>query len=170
LADPHYHSKGADKGDDFAACTNKLWILKHTSPAQAIQFARLVDPSKDRICFIEPFLDFPLLEVLPTARPVYFIDDLITLIDRSAMVISMRYHGCILALLRDKPAVGLFERKSLDLLTRYDLGHCFCSDEREIPDSANFTSPKGKLLGDRDIFGAELVELLSLMRPDRSQC
>jgi hypothetical protein len=162
LADPHY-SRGADKGSDFAACANKLWILKHTSPARAIQFAQLVDPNEDRICFVEPFLDFPLLEVLPTARPVHFVDDLITLIDRSAMVISMRYHGCILALLRDKPAVGLFERKSLDLLTRYDLGHCFCSDDREIPGSANFTSPKGKLLGDRNIFRDELVELLSLI-------
>ena len=163
LADPYYHSNSADKSKGVPLSVDKLWILKNTSPARAGRFAQLINLGEDQVCFVEPFLDFPLLEVFPTARAVYFVDDLISLIDRSATVVSMRFHGCILALLRDKPAVGMFEQKSLDLLTRYDLGHCFCSDEQSIPGPANFTSPKCKLLADRGIFRAELKEVLSLI-------
>jgi len=125
LADPHYCSWSTTKRNGLTVDRNRLWIIKNATDIHTHKLARMIDQDKDQICFIEPFLDFPLLDIFPTAHPIHFIDDLISLIDQSAVVISMRYHGCILALLRNKPVVGLFEQKSLELLLRYNLAPFF---------------------------------------------
>jgi hypothetical protein len=104
---------------------NRLWILKNTQNVRKSELIGIIDPDGGEMCFIEPFLDFPLLQTFPKAKAIYFANDLISLIDQSQSVVSMPYHGCILAMLRSKPVVGLYEQKSLDLLTRYDLRRFF---------------------------------------------
>jgi polysaccharide pyruvyl transferase WcaK-like protein len=166
LADPCYYLNSSSRRKHRITDKNKLWIIKNTKNTRASQLMRFIKPEEDEICFVEPFLDFPLLEVFPSARPIYFIDDLITLIDRAALVVSTRYHGCILSILRNKPVVGLFEQKSLELFTRYDLSQFFTADGTTIPDSADFTRPSDKIIRDRDIFRTELTAVLSLLTTD----
>jgi len=163
LADTHYYLNSADHRTYHNSPGSRLWIIKNTKGALSTNIMQMIDLEQDKICFVEPFLDFPLLDSYPTARPIYFVDDLLALIDQAMTVISMRYHGCILALLRAKPIVGLFERKSLDLLTRYDLGCFFCNNMTPIPDFASFASAEAKLLSDQDIFRAELTKILALI-------
>jgi hypothetical protein len=123
----------------------------------------MINPDEDDVCFVEPFLDFPIVNLFPTVRPVYFINDLIAQIDRSAVVISMRYHGCILAMLRNKPAIALFEQKSRDLFVRYGLDSFFSEGGKTIPDISNFTGPNDKIAVDQQIFRSELENVLSLL-------
>ena len=103
--------------------------------------------------------------MFPTARPLYFLNDFLALIDEAAEIISMRYHGCILAMLRNKPTAGLFEQKSRDLLTRYGLNHCFSGDGVSIPNFSNAIRASGKIVADREIFRKELTTILSLLGP-----
>jgi hypothetical protein len=164
LADPGYHSNGGGRRRHSLTSGNRLWILK-TQNVRASELKGTINPDKDEICFIEPFLDFPLVKEFPRAKAIYFVNDLISLIDQSESVISMRYHGCILAMLRSKPVVGLYEQKSLDLLARYDLGRFFSASGATITDTSNFTTPNDKIIRDQEIFRKELTEALSLLPP-----
>ena len=163
LADFHYFLNDADNSTHRVAPVNKLWILKNAQSGTSRELMQMVNPEQDEICFVEPFLDFPLLDIYPAARPIYFIRELITLIDRAAMIISMRYHGCILAILRDKPILGLSEQKSRELLIRYNLSDFFSDGGTTIPDPGEFSRPVDKIVRERDLFRRELSSVLSLV-------
>ena len=75
----------------------------------------------------------------------------------------MRYHGCILALLRNKPAIALFEQKSRDLFARYGLDSFFSDGDKTIPDISDFAWPNDKIAMDQQIFTNELEDVLSLL-------
>jgi polysaccharide pyruvyl transferase WcaK-like protein len=163
LADFHYYLNDVNNSRHRVAPVNKLWILKNAKSATSTELMQMVNHEQDEICFIEPFLDFPLLDTYPAARSIYFIKELTTLIDRAAMIISMRYHGCILAILRDKPILGLVEQKSRELLTRYNLSQFFSGDGTTIPNPVEFTRPVDKIVRERDLFRRELGSVLSLV-------
>jgi hypothetical protein len=97
----------------------RLWILKPIAAPAFLNLCKQISHSDDVVCFIEPHLDFPLIEILPNAKPIYFLEELISLIDEADQVLSMRYHGCILSMLRGKEVIGLYETKCSDLLDRY---------------------------------------------------
>jgi hypothetical protein len=165
LADPCYYAGDNDSRKPNAARGKKLWVVKNTTIARNSAVLQHINPDKDDICFLEPFLDFPLVDMFPTARPLYFLDDFLSLIDEAAEVISMRYHGCILAMLRNRPVIGLFEQKSRDLLKRYGLSHCFSGDGASLPCLSNDSRAAEKIIEDREIFHEELTTILSLLRP-----
>jgi polysaccharide pyruvyl transferase WcaK-like protein len=165
LADPGHHLNRGGRRRHRMKDRNRLWILKNTQNVDASELKSTINPDEDEICFIEPFLDFPLVQAFPRAQAVYFANDLISLIDRSESVVSMRYHGCILAMLRSRPVVGLYEQKSLDLLARYDLGRFFSASGTTIPDTSNFTTPNDEIIRDQEIFRKELTAVLSLLPP-----
>jgi len=163
LADPRYYTSDSHNCQPRGASEKRLWVIKNTSTARNSGVLQHINPTEDDICFLEPFLDFPLLEMFPTAHALYFLDDFLTLIDDATEVISMRYHGCILAMLRSKPVIGLFEQKSRDLLTRYGLGHCFSGDGLGFPNSSNGVRAGDKIIGDQEVFQRELTKILSLL-------
>jgi hypothetical protein len=166
LTDSSYYFISAEVRRRAASRIKKLWIIKNSSLARDSTILASVNPLQDQICFIEPSLDFPLTLPFPTAQPVYFIDDLLSLIDQVDLVISMRYHGCILGMLRDKPIVGLFEQKSSDLLARYGLQQFFVDSETSmarVPDISMYPRPQDKILRDRKIFHEELSHVLSIL-------
>jgi polysaccharide pyruvyl transferase WcaK-like protein len=163
LADRRYYLDDRQERGDRPRISGRLWILKNTREVITSKILQGINVSDDKICFVEPFLDFPLLNLYPSAVPIYFLNELISLIDRSTMVISTRYHGCILAMLRNKPVAGLFEQKSLDLLKRYDLHQFFVSDGLTIPDASEFKRPQERILKDQEIFRTELNNVLSLL-------
>jgi Polysaccharide pyruvyl transferase len=163
LADPRYYAADGDDRQPHATNGKRLWIIKNTPIGRNSGVLRHVDPTNDDICFLEPFLDFPLLNMFPTAHPLYFLDDFLCLIDKATEVISMRYHGCILAMLRNKPVIGLFEQKSCDLLRRYGLGRFFSGDGLGFPNSSSGVRAGDKITEDREVFQRELTKILSLL-------
>src|SRR5262249_12716943 len=84
--DTGYHPSSVDTSNTLANNGNKLWLIKHNQHLHGTGLSRMIDPERDQICFVEPFLDFPLVKLLPTVRPLYFVDDLIALIDQSEIV------------------------------------------------------------------------------------
>jgi hypothetical protein len=163
LADPYYCAIANDRRKHRVTGRKKLWIIKNTSNPRTRAIINMINPDEDDVCFVEPFLDFPIVNLFPTAQPVYFVNDLIAQIDKSAVVISMRYHGCILALLRNKPAIALFEQKSRDLFVRYGLDSFFCEGDKTIPAISDFVGPNDKIAMDQKIFRSELEDVLSLL-------
>lgn len=142
----------------------RLWILKPAPADQVALWQRMIDPATDDVCFIEPHLDFPLMLDLPFAKPVFDVEELLQLIDRSDAVISMRYHGSILAMLRGRPTVAIKEHKSLDLLRRYGNEAFFRPDFAEIPtDFSNYVSPASQLAEDQALFISEMQRILTCL-------
>jgi polysaccharide pyruvyl transferase WcaK-like protein len=97
----------------------RLWILKHLNTPSFRTLCDHILRNKDDVCFLEPHLDFGITVHIPRAKPIYSTDDLFSMMDKTDIVLSMRYHGCILAMLRGKAALGFVEMKSLALLKRY---------------------------------------------------
>jgi hypothetical protein len=113
---------------------------------------------------VEPHIDFRLIERLPNALPVYFVEELISLIDKADLVLSMRYHGCILAMLRGKRVFGLREQKCFDLLARYGNKLSFSASlKNEAYNDIRYFTPSKYLAGDREIFLRELAKALSFI-------
>jgi hypothetical protein len=111
---------------------------------------------------VEPHIDFRLIERLPNALPVYFVEELIALIDKADLVLSMRYHGCILAMLRGKRVFGMREQKCFDLLARYGNKLSFSSSlKNEAYDDIRYFTPAKHLASDREIFLRELAKALA---------
>ena len=164
LCDPYYDARAEPRIRRRPQGRRKLWILKYFSPEQLRQWQDLVDPAQDEICFVEPHLDFPLMGAFPSARPVYRTEELIALIDNADIVVSMRYHGCILSMLRDRPAIAVREHKSLDLFRRYGNERYFVRTAAEISfDLSQYHAPDDLLLRDRADFISEMNNILATL-------
>jgi polysaccharide pyruvyl transferase WcaK-like protein len=151
------HSSSRRPGD------RKLWVLKYINTEDFSVLCNTLSQCDDTICFVEPHIDFQLIEQLPNARPIYFVEELIPLIDQADLVLSMRYHGCILAMLRGKPVVGLREHKCLDLLARYGNKQSFSASVTEAHEDSKYLSPVNYLKEDREIFLKELRKALEFI-------
>lgn len=157
LCDPSLErtQRGAASGESI------LWVLKQEDiDASAAMLAR-IDRERDRICFLEPHRDYALVTRWPTARPIYRLDELVPLIDASDAVVSMRYHGAILAILRDVPVFAVGEDKSAELLERFDAAAAYhrtgdTFDRRTSP----LPTPRARLRAERTAFLGELGALL----------
>jgi polysaccharide pyruvyl transferase WcaK-like protein len=152
--------------------TKKLWILKAFAEGLP-QWIDLVDLDRDEVCFLEPHLDFPLIAKIPGAKPIYRASDLVRMIDRADMVLSMRYHGCIFAMLRDRPAVGIREQKSFELLRRFGNGKYFVIEAptsidsiKELTRTQQYIRPTA-LAQERQTFMEELHKLIAMIEPQR---
>ncbi|RIA46301.1 polysaccharide pyruvyl transferase WcaK-like protein [Hephaestia caeni] len=117
LCDPFYQRKTIGQG--------KLFVIKHGTEKELVAARQHFDPKHDAACFIEPSLDITVSRHFPEAVPISSVDDLVEMIDAHHLVISTRYHGCILAILRGKAVVGIREQKSKELLARYAAGSRF---------------------------------------------
>jgi hypothetical protein len=165
LCDSEYDARAAVRSGRWQAGNRRLWILKHGAPDQLAQCRRLIDPETDEICFLEPHLDFPLISAFPLAKPMYRADELIALIDNADMVISMRYHGCILAMLRDRPTIAIREHKCLELFHRYGNDRYFVRDAADLSfDLAGYRAPDELLMRDRARFVSELSNVLAAVK------
>ena len=165
LCDAHHDVRAGARTPRRPRANRKLWILKYFGAEQTQQWRDIVDPERDEVCFLEPSFDFPLLIDFPFARAAYRTDDLLTMIDSADMVISMRYHGCILGMLRDRPIVGVREHKSLDLLRRYGNERFFARTMDDIPaDISQYKAPDDLLVRDRAKFIAEMSGLLATVK------
>ena len=163
LCDPHF-DVGASPGQHLSSKRN-LWILKYTGRNSITEAAQLAIPDGDEVCFLEPHLDFPLIQVYPRAIPIYFVQDLIALIDRADNVFSTRFHGCILSMLRRKPAFGFQEQKIKDLLTKYGNAQAFSKTlSRGELSETNYNNPYPSLIQDRGVFVSQLAEMLALVK------
>ena len=153
LSDIAYLPDASSDPPKFNRTEKRLWILKSANHPQLLDLCRCIAESDDMVCFLEPHLDFELVEHIPHARPIYCVDDLLAMIDEAKIVFSMRYHGCILAMLRGKPVFGLREPKCLSLLERYGNGQWF-SSELASPScrGMSFAATDTKLAEDRVAF------------------
>jgi polysaccharide pyruvyl transferase WcaK-like protein len=149
----------------------KLWVLKYVDTEEFQAECNNISQKDDAVCFIEPHMDFRLVEHIPTARPVYFVEDLIRMIDQADLVLSMRYHGCILAILRGKHVFGLHAHKCLDLMSRYGNELSFSeSISTEISNAVEYFSPATYLSDDRQIFLRELSKALAFIPGPTAIC
>ena len=106
-----------------------------------------------------------MIEYIPNARPVYFVEELISMIDEAELVLSMRYHGCILAMLRGKCVFGLYEQKCFDLLERYGNNLSFSAAlDYQVHERVAHFSAESKLAEDRLAFYSGLSKALSFVR------
>jgi polysaccharide pyruvyl transferase WcaK-like protein len=165
LCDSFYVRKDNPHHDDMS--DRQLWILKflHTE-----SFKRLCAAIAERgasVCFVEPHLDFRITQYLPNAVPIYDTHTLLSMMDNADTVFSMRYHGCIFAMLRRKTVFGLYEPKCLSLLRRYGAEKNFSAE------LAYVTSVQGQprwddeqLVRDRLAFRSALEDVLRLVTLD----
>ena len=165
LCDSFYDVRARPRIPRKSQGDRKLWILRYFDQAQLRQWRDAVDPEQDEICFVEPPLDFPLVSEFPFAKPVYGTDELIAMIDNADVVISMRYHGCILGMLRDRPTIGVREHKSMDLFRRYGNERYFVRNAAEISfDLAQYRAPDALLIRDRAHFVSEIGNVLATLQ------
>jgi len=147
--------------------SRRLWVLKYINTPSFRILCDHILRNKDAVCFVEPHLDFGIFAHIPTAKPIYCIDDIIPLIDWADIVFSMRYHGCILAMLRGKPAFGFTEMKSMSLLRRYENESLFFKElVYPLNDPIKYHPPEIKLADDRMIFLRGLSKALAVAHTD----
>jgi hypothetical protein len=165
LCDAHYDVRAQARAPRRRRGDRKLWILKYFGPDHLQQWRGVVDPDEDEICFLEPHLDFPLVAEYPSAKPMYRAEDLIAAIDAADVVLSMRYHGCILGMLRDRPTIGIREHKSMELLRRYGNEAFFSRNAAGIAgDFSAYKAPDDLLVRDRARFIGELNDVLATLK------
>jgi hypothetical protein len=169
LCDAHYRPLTKISPPQKRSASRKLWILKYAARDQFAHCQRLIDPENDEICFLEPALDFPLLAQFPRAQPIYEAAELTRMIDKADLVISMRYHGCILAMLRNRPTIAVREHKCLDLFRRYGNERYFVHDVADISfDLSRYQAPAELLARDRGQFMSEMSNLLAILKSSNS--
>ena len=169
LCDTLYHTTLFSQGVSTNGA-KRLWILKYADTAPMRQLFHEIKKRGDVVCFFEPHLDFPIVEFIPNAIPIYCVEDILYLIDNSSDVVSMRFHGCILALLRDKPIYGLQEAKSLSLLTYFGIKSNF-SEPLLTPEEISFhpADTREKIEQERQRFLTGLKDVLTVV-PEREDC
>jgi hypothetical protein len=166
LCDASYLNKQGAHCPQAASRDRKLWVLRYVNTDAFFALCDYISQTNDIACFVEPHMDFGIIERLPKARPIYFVQELITLIDQADLVISMRYHGCILAMLRGKSVFGLREQKCHDLLERYGNGVFFSSSlEANLCVGTHYELPTTHLNEDSEAFLTELKKVLAFI-PD----
>ena len=147
-----------------AVAKRKLWILKYLNTDDFRNLCHQIVEAGDTVCFLEPRLDFPILQYVPNAIPIYFVDDLISIIDQADIVLSMRYHGCILAMLRQKTVFGLREQKIFDLLFRYENSQAFSTTlDYSVSDQIRYAQVDSRILQDQANFLEGLSAALSFV-------
>lgn len=146
----------------------RLWILKYTGSDDFKDLCACIEKNGDSVCFIEPHLDFPMVKHISNAKPVYSIASLISMIDESTEVVSMRYHGCILAMLRGKKTFGLHEPKCLSLLQHFKNKEFFSSSLRCDIDfkSMTYSAIENQLAEERIVFLQGLNRAFSIYDAD----
>ena len=144
----------------------KLWVLKYVNTEDFRALCTDLSKSDDTVCFVEPHIDIRLIEYLPNARPIYFVEELIRMIDHADLVLSMRYHGCILAMLRGKRVFGLREHKCFELLARYGNKLSFSNSVTGgIYEGVEYFLPTSYLIEDRQLFLHGLSKALAFISP-----
>lgn len=162
LCDASYLNQYEARSCSGKSSDRKLWVLKYVNTEDFFALCGSISQTDDIVCFIEPHIDFPIIEHLPSAVPIYFVRDLITMIDQSDLVLSMRYHGCILAMLRGKRVFGLREQKCSDLLARYGNKLSFSTAvANAVNTGIKYSPPNICLDEDRKIFLDELSKALA---------
>jgi len=164
LCDPSYLIQHEECSSSRQSSDRRLWVLKYVNSADFFALCSNISQTDDIVCFIEPHMDFQIIEHLPSALPIYFVRDLITMIDGADLVLSMRYHGCILAMLRGKRIFGLREQKCSDLLARYGNKLSFSTSvANAVGASMKYCSPNIHLDKDRKIFLDGLSKALAFI-------
>jgi hypothetical protein len=164
LCDASYLNQQEGHSSSQGSSDRKLWVLKYVNTEDFWALCHSISQRDDTVCFVEPHMDFRLIEHLPNARPIYFVEELIPMIDQADLVLSMRYHGCILAMLRGKRVFGLREQKCFDLLARYGNKLSFsASVANEICEGIKYFPPTSYLSEDRNIFLQELSKVLTFI-------
>lgn len=156
LCDPHYVG-GPEVG------SGRLFILKKSEDAEYDAIKRVYRKGVDSICFIEPAIDIDLTAHFPEAYMLNSVDEMIAMIDEHDDVVSTRYHGCILALLRGKRVVGIREQKTQELLTKYGLEQHFFTSFANVKDIDDLprTDVRDLVAQDRAVFRSGLDAALS---------
>jgi hypothetical protein len=144
----------------------RLWILRYVDAPGFDDLYREIASYGDLVCFFEPQLDFRIVRHIPYAKPIYCVEHAIDMIDRADIVLSMRFHGCILSLLRGKITFGLYEEKCFSLLQRYRNERWFSRDltPNWISPTTAFRAVTNQILDDRYAFIQGLWSALSLVR------
>jgi hypothetical protein len=164
LCDASYLNQQEEHSSSRSSSDRNLWVLKYIETDDFWSLCDSLGQSNDTVCFVEPHIDFRLIERLPNALPVYFVEELIALIDKADLVLSMRYHGCILAMLRGKRVFGIREQKCFDLLARYGNKLSFSGSlKNERYDDIRYFTPAKYLANDREIFLCELAKALAFI-------
>jgi polysaccharide pyruvyl transferase WcaK-like protein len=164
LCDASYLNQHEERCSSRQSNDRRLWVLKYVNTEDFFALCSSLSQADDIVCFIEPHMDFPIIEHLPNALPIYFVEDLITMIDESDLVLSMRYHGCILAMLRGKRVFGLREQKCSDLLARYGNKLSFSTSVASALDAGiKYSPPDIYLDEDRKIFLDGLSKALTFI-------
>jgi hypothetical protein len=164
LCDASYLNQHEERSSSRQSSDRRLWVLKYVNTENFFALCNSLSPTDDVVCFVEPHMDFPIIQHFPSALPIYFVEDLITMIDESDLVLSMRYHGCILAMLRGKRVFGLHEQKCSDLLARYDNRLSFSTSiANAVGAGIKYSPPNIYLDEDRKIFLRELSKALAFI-------
>jgi hypothetical protein len=165
LSDPFYF-KATGRWRAASQSARRLWILRSLRTPDFTELCREIARRGDRVCFFEPHLDFNIVQHVPQSVPIYCAEDALAMIDDADVVLSMRYHGCILSLLRGKQTYGFYEPKCRSLLERYDNEDWF-SRELTFPSlsDAPFRGADNNLVSDRQTFLTGLTVALSPVRP-----
>jgi polysaccharide pyruvyl transferase WcaK-like protein len=122
----------------------RLWILNHKVYGPGKQaFRELYDRDRDKVCFFEPHVDYSIVADIPDARPIYGVQQLFELMDNVDVVVSSRYHGCIFAMLRNKPVIGIHESKIMSLFDRFGAPGAFYNTLAELTESDWRTATPG---------------------------
>jgi hypothetical protein len=164
LCDASYLKQQEGHAVEQQTSSKQLWVLKYVNTDDFLSLFDSLSETEDEICFIEPHMDTRLIEHIPNARPIYFVEEFITLIDQADLVLSMRYHGCILAMLRGKRVFGLREQKCFDLLVHHGNEESFsASMENDAYNSVKYVPPNTSLGEDRELFLRELSKVLAFV-------
>jgi polysaccharide pyruvyl transferase WcaK-like protein len=163
IADPSLRANRNENPRPITSQAKTLWILKASPETQFASLRERIDADRDSVCFLEPSQEYSLLMDYPAAQAIYSSSELVQLIDEAQNVVSMRYHGCILSMMRGRPVMGVREDKSRQLLSRYGNTIYFTPvfDNFELPDFSNFIPTHQALDRDRSIVLQELTYALN---------
>ena len=140
------------------------WVLRGPVDENHEFIASRLKP-QDIVVGLESKLDKPLKKIFPTMAFVQSLEDFESIICRSQKVVSMRFHGLILALRRRRPAYSVRMQKGTALLNMLGLGNYAFASARDIKfdredDPDNIGSQINFF---REIFRNSLLNMLSTL-------
>jgi exopolysaccharide biosynthesis predicted pyruvyltransferase EpsI len=148
-----------------------LWILKYPADENDFKILSAINEmigenaqhSYSLIC-IEPQMDCVLDDLFPNENVIYTysFSELISYINCSSAVFSMRFHGAIFGLLLKKPLFGSSQIKILELFESFNAGGSFIDSAEgveKIFDSVGFSMGSNELSWCHDAFSRFLKKL-----------
>lgn len=117
------------------------WVLKYPSNPVDHDFLKIVSdlilsevPSRHRIVAMEPALDSALEQYLPRSRIEYCtgLEAFDSAIRAATRVVTMRYHGLIFALLRERPALAFSQPKIRTLINELGGRGSYLDDPKSL--------------------------------------